>query len=202
MTPDRERGSGGRFGRLLGKELRRARLSHWIGALPWVKLVQAAVAIVFALIVHLRPPRTPASGEGVAIIFWTLILIPIVLSLLWPWWRLPTARRLLREVEARREKSQVLETAADHAAGRLDGKGYSEEILDTVLTRAVDELAAGLPPAACPRRRACRPGKGVVSNPMAEASCCSAIVNVHVHYSVSRRALPEGPSSCLRGSAS
>ena len=63
-------------------------------------------------------------------------------------------------------------------------------------------LAAGLQPAACARRRACSPGKGVVRNPMAEASCCGALVDVHIHYSVSRRALPGGPGSCFRLSAS
>lgn len=145
MSPRSEQRSRGRFARLLKRELTRARRRHLLASLPWVKLAQGVVGLVFALIIRFRPPAAPASGEAMATLFWAIILLPILVAVLWPWRRLPSARRLLREVEARRDRSQVLETAADHAAGRLDGKGYSPEILDTVLHRAVDELADGLP---------------------------------------------------------
>ncbi len=145
MSPGPEQRSRGRFARLLKRELTRARRRHLLASLPWVKLAQGAVGLTFALIVRFRPPAAPASGEALATLFWALVLLPVLVALLWPWRRLPSSRRLLREVEARRDRSQVLETAADHAAGRLDGKGYSPEILESVLHRAVAELAEGLP---------------------------------------------------------
>ncbi len=145
MSPAQDDRSLGRFARLLKRELSRSRRRHWLATLPWVKLAQGLAGLIFAIFIRYRPPAAPSSGEILATVFWILILLPVLLSLLWPWRRLPSAQRLLREVEGRRNKSQVLETASDHAAGRLDGKGYSPEILDSVLHRAVGELADGLP---------------------------------------------------------
>lgn len=147
MSPAHDDRSRGRFARLLKRELSRSRRRHWLASLPWVKLAQGITGLIFALIIRYRPPAAPSSGEILSTVFWILILLPVLLSLLWPWRRLPSAQRLLREVEGRRNKSQVLETASDHAVGRLDGKGYSPEILDSVLSRAVGELAEGLPAA-------------------------------------------------------
>jgi hypothetical protein len=155
--------SRGRFARLLKRELSRSRRQHWLASLPWVKLAQGVSGLVFALIIRYRPPSLPSSGEMLATVFWILILLPVLLSLLWPWRRLPSAQRLLREVEGRRNKSQVLETAWDHAAGRLDGKGYSPEILDSVLDRAVGELAEGLPAASQVPRRTTIASLGLVA---------------------------------------
>jgi hypothetical protein len=151
-----------RFERLLGQELRRARLRHWFGSLPWVKLVQGAMGIVIALLIRLRPPVAPAAGEFLASLFWIFMFAVLLVSVIWPWRRLPSSRRLLREVEGRRERSQILETAADHAAGRLDGKGYSTEILNSVLDGAVSELAEGLPAPPRASRRVVFAGLGMV----------------------------------------
>lgn len=153
MNPRLQNSSRRRFGRLLARELGHVRFAHWIAVLPAVKLAQALIALLAASLIRWSPPAGPGGGLALAWVFWTLILLPLALSILWPWWRLPSARRLLREVESRREKSQILETAADFVAGSLDGKGYSEEILDEVLGRAVGELTEGLPP---PRRPSAR----------------------------------------------
>jgi len=159
MNETRAQGPAGdasrRFLALLRRELRRARLAHASGALPAALTAAALLLALIALWIRLAPPVDAAAGTRLAIAAWVCLLAPFLLAFAWPWRRLPNARRLLAEAERRAETRQLLETAADVAEGRLEGKGYSPGIMAHLLERAVASATAGLPapPTAAWRRR-------------------------------------------------
>ncbi len=145
MSAPRETAAGQRLLALLGRELQRARRAHWRAALGPAAALALAVLLLAAAILQLAAPSSPAGGTAFALITWLLVLAPLAAALLWPLRRLPDARRLLREAEAQADTRQLLETAADVAEGRLEGKGYSPALMDRVLAGAAERAAAGLP---------------------------------------------------------
>jgi hypothetical protein len=137
--------SAGRLGTLLRRELSRARRAHWRAALGPALAVSLLILFAAALLLQLRAPADAGGGRILATTFWVLAALPLALAFIWPWRRLPGLGELLRETEGRAETKQLIETAADVAAGRLSGKGYSPELMDAILERAVTRAAAGLP---------------------------------------------------------
>ncbi|MBM4118741.1 DUF4175 family protein, partial [bacterium] len=134
-----------RLGALLGRELARARRLHWRAALGPAGAAALAVLLLAALALQFISPASARGGGLFALLAWLLALAPLAAAFVWPLRRLPDARRLLREAEARADTRQLLETAADVAEGRLAGKGYSPALMDRVLADAVARAAAGLP---------------------------------------------------------
>ena len=130
---------------LLRGELARARRAHARAALAPAAALATALLLLAALILQIATPATPRAGLASAAIAWFSILLPFLGALLWPWRRLPGVRQLLREAERQAETRQLIETAADVAEGRLGGKGYSSDLMDAVLARAVARTADGLP---------------------------------------------------------
>ncbi|MCP4547588.1 MAG: DUF4175 family protein [bacterium] len=130
---------------LLRGELWRARAAYWREAAPLAIGGAGLVACLAGLLIHLIPPASVRSGETLALIFRVASILPFLLALLWPFRRLPGLRRFLIEVERRAETKQLLETAADAAEGRLEGKGYSPDLMRHLLESAKRMAARGLP---------------------------------------------------------
>ncbi len=137
--------SAGRLETLLRRELNRARRAHWRAALGPALAVSIMILLAAALLLQLGAPSDAGGGRVLATTVWILAALPLLLAFLWPWRRLPGLGELLREAEGRAETKQLIETAADVAAGRLSGKGYSAELMDAILERAVERAADGLP---------------------------------------------------------
>ncbi len=143
--PKDSRITGDRLEALLRRELNRARRAHWRAALGPALAVSTLILLCAALLLLLIAPEDAGAGRTLALTVWILAALPLVLAFLWPWRRLPGLSRLLREAESRADTRQLIETAADVAAGRLAGKGYGGELMDAVLERAVQRAAEGLP---------------------------------------------------------
>ncbi|MCB9515539.1 MAG: DUF4175 family protein [Candidatus Krumholzibacteriia bacterium] len=145
MSAPRPAAASERLLALLRGELARARRAHWRAALGPALALSAAVLLAAVLILRFALPAGPGAGRAAATATWLLALAPLVAAFVWPWRRLPNARALLREAEAAADTRQLIETAADVAEGRLDGKGYSPALMDRLLAGAVERAAAGLP---------------------------------------------------------